>query len=341
MSHPYRPHIRRIAIALALSALVHVLVLWLPHVKLAKYSGQLPPLMAKLEPLPGTTKYTVPKRKPRPVPKPKMATVPKLTSSLPVLIPASAVVETQTIAASAPEVTDTSTTATEASSPLPVTKQTLFPQHAQLVFSVNRGVDGLHLGEVQHNLDIINDRYTVKASTRTTGLVRLFKSYNLNQSSYGTVTTKGLRPETFSEEISDSDSWETLSATFDWDAQMIYFSQGGEASLKDGAQDSLSILYQLSLIKLNAEFIHVTISNGRKLEDYTLEIVGDDNMISTALGKLQTVHLRKLREPGKPGLEIWLSMEHRLLPVKVQYIDPDGSVAATLGITDIRVADEK
>jgi hypothetical protein len=337
------PQIRRIAIALALSALLHVLILWLPRIRLPEYVQQLPELTAKLEPLPNPTTHTAAKPKPKPeyVVQKKIASLPALTSGLAVSPPASAVTETASIAASAPDIADTSTTENEASPPLPLAKQSLFPQHAQLVFSVHSGQDGFYLGEVQHNLDIIKDRYTVKASTRTSGLVRLFKSYNLNQSSYGKVTAQGLQPETFSEEKSDGDNWETLSATFDRDTHIIYFSQGGEAPLTEGAQDSLSILYQLSMLKLNAEFLHFNISDGRKLEDYTLEIVGDDPLLSTALGELHTVHLRKLREPGKPGLDIWLSMEHRLLPVKVQYTDPDGSVAATLSISDIRVADEK
>jgi hypothetical protein len=339
----FRPQLRRIAFALAFSVLLHILILWLPHIRLPEYAQQLPVLTAKLEPLPNTISHTAPKPKSKAkhVAQKKIAKLPALRSALVVSSPANAMAETTSMAASAPEITDVSKKANVVSAPLPLSKPTLFPQHAQLVFSVHSGQDGFYLGEVQHNLDIIKDRYTVKASTRTSGLVRLFKSYNLNQSSYGRITARGLQPETFSEEKSDGDNWETLSATFDRDAHMIYFSQGGEAALTDDAQDSLSILYQLSKLKLNAKFLHFSISNGRKLEEYTLEIVGDDTLISTSLGKLHTVHLRKLREPGKPGLEIWLSMEHRLLPVKVQYTDPDGSVAATLSITDIRVADDK
>ena len=120
---------------------------------------------------------------------------------------------------------------------------------------------------------------------------------------------------------------------------MLHFSHGGVSALPEGAQDSLSILYQLSQLPLNAEALPVTISNGRKLEGYTLEIASGET-ISTALGDLHTVPLRKLHQPSESGLEIWLAMEYRLLPVKIRYFEPGGAAAATIIITELRVADQ-
>ena len=335
MITPLHLSTRRIILVLVLSTLLHALILWQPYIKLAPHEEKLPPLIAKLEPLPNIKPPPAPRKRS----KPKAATAPAQPSNTLAPVPASAVPASVTIAASAPEITEVITPVTEAPQPLPISKQTLFPLHAQLVFSVRKGADGLHLGEVQHNLDIIDRRYTVQASTQTTGLARWFKSYNLNQNSHGTVTDKGLRPDIFSEEKTDSGNAETLSATFVWDRNLLYFSQGGEAPLVEGAQDTLSILYQLGLLDLSSGDLTVTISNGKKLEIYPLEIVTNE-MLITPMGNLHTVHLRKIRQPNKAGLEIWLAKEYRLLPVQVQYIEPDGSIAASIIITDIRVSDE-
>ena len=333
MTPPLSNSKHRIAFAITLSALVHGLMLWLPHIKLPHFEEQLPTLTAKLEPLPHVAPPQPLKRKPKP------ATVPAPLANAPAPLPASAVAATETVAASAVDATVTSEQTLLAETNAPVTNANPLPQHAQLLFAVRKGTDGFQVGEVQHRLDIADGRYTLQSSTKTTGLARVFKSYNLNQSSSGTASAQGLRPVSFAEEKNDSGSVETLTASFDWDAHMLQFSHGGDSPLSEGAQDSLSILYQLSQLQLRAEMLRVTISNGKKLENYTLEI-GSGETISTALGELHTVHLRKLRQQGESGLEIWLAMEYRLLPVKIQYREPDGTVAATIIITDIRVSDK-
>ncbi|HEY6094366.1 MAG TPA: DUF3108 domain-containing protein [Gallionellaceae bacterium] len=251
---------------------------------------------------------------------------------------------TPTIAPSAPLAASTmaaasSPAAAEAAPANGNSKPALLPRHAQLVFAVRRGENGLYVGEIQHRLDISDARYSVVSATRTAGLARWFKSYNLNQSSIGTVTAAGLHPESFAEEKNDSGNVHNLSASFDWNAHLLHFSEGGDSPLDDGAQDSLSVLYQLALLPLNSKTVEVSISNGRKLERYALQITADET-IATVMGPLRTIHLHKLHAQGESGMEIWLAMEYRLLPVKMQYVEPDGSVAATITITDIRVSDE-
>jgi hypothetical protein len=57
------------------------------------------------------------------------------------------------------------------------------------------------------------------------------------------------------------------------------------------------------------------------------------------MGKLHTVHFRKIQPAGKEGLEIWFSQEYRLLPVKVRHIEPSGKVGGEAVITEIRLSD--
>ena len=334
---PYlRTYAHRIVLALLFSALVHALVIWLPDLKLPSFKAPLPQLTAKLEALPDIAAHPLPKTKP----KPKPATPPPPPENIPASLPASAVVLVEP-AASAPTDTDTLESQPVAEVPTAPSAATppRLPIHAQLHFAVNKGTDGFKLGEVQHQLDIIDGRYTIESSTQTSGLARLFKSYNLNQASNGTVSALGLRPDIFFEEKNDSGRAQTVSAMFDWNAHRLYFSEGGESTLTDQTQDALSILYQLSQLSLKVEIVPVSISNGKKLENYQLEVASNE-ILSTALGDLHTVHLRKRHAPGESGLEIWLAMEYRLLPVKMQYLESDGSVVASITITNIRVANE-
>lgn len=332
MIYPLSTPARRLVFALAISALVHVLLL-APQINFPKFEAQLPKLEAKLEPLPNIA--SLPPQKKR---KPKPATLPAPVDDIPAPLPASAVALAEP-AASEPVASDAAEPVTETPAPPPTASHPPLPKHAQLRFDIRKGVDGFRLGEVTHQLDILDGRYTIESTMQTSGLARLFKSYNLNQSSNGTVSAAGLRPDNFIEEKNDSGNAHNLTALFDWEANTLRFSEGGESALVEHAQDALSILYQLSQLPLRVEIVPVTISNGKKLENYTLEVATNETL-STALGELHTVRLRKMRAPGETGLEIWLAREYRLLPVKIQYREPDGSVAASITITDIRVSDE-
>ena len=238
-------------------------------------------------------------------------------------VAAASAVETQPVATIAEE--------QEAAHPL--------PKHAQLTFYVYKGLDNFQIGTIKHQLEINGNEYTLRAVTRTIGLAKLFKNYQLTQTSRGKADKKGLQPETFEEEkINDNDK-QNIKATFDWSSQKLRFSQGGETALPAGAQDMLSIFYQLSQLPMNRETIPLAVSNGKKLEKYEFG-VGPEEEITTPMGKLHALHLRKLHAKGEGGLEIWLGLEYRLLPVKYLLIEPSGEVAGEIVISDIRVADE-
>jgi hypothetical protein len=332
---------RRIGFAVALSILVHVILLWLPKVPLPRDEARLPPLMAKLEPLPNLAAKPKPPAKPRTPAKESRASppVPLTASTIPVTEPevaAEAIPEPPSPplieAVSAVQATTTLAAAEQpAAHPL--------PKHAQLTFAVYKGLDNFRIGEVHHQLEINGENYTLIATTQTVGLASLFKSYQLIQTSRGKVVKQGLQPWSFEEEKITADGNQKLHATLDWTSQKLRFSHGGETELPADTQDILSIFYQLSQFFVSSEIIPLAVSNGKKLEKYSLE-VGAVEEINTPLGKLRALHLRKLHIPGEAGFEIWLGLEYRLLPVKLIQTEPSGEVIGEIAITDIRVADE-
>ena len=334
---------RRIALAVALSALLHALLLLLPSINLPHGESLPPPLTAILEPMPKLVAKPVkipvaqPKRMRQPQPainpsapakKPDNAIAAANPASLSAIEAASAVV-----AVSSVEALPVSAVAEEPQAAHPL------PKHAQLSFYVYKGLDHFQIGTINHRLEISSNEYTLKAVTQTTGLAKLFKNYQLTQISRGKTGNQGLQPETFEEEkINDSDK-QNIKATFDWPAQKLRFSNGGETALPAGAQDILGIFYQLSQLPLNRGVIPLAVSNGKKLEKYELGI-GLEEEIITPMGKLRALHVSKLHAKGESGLDIWLGLDYRLFPVKYLLIEPSGEVAGEIVISDIRVADE-
>lgn len=348
---------RRFTFAVAVSVLIHGLVLWLPKIELPKFEPEMQPLVAKLEPLPKTSaKLARPKPKPKAAPKPQVPPAPEvvaaaeipLAESAPVAASAPSAAE-EIVAASTPVAAQELATASAPAevAPQPVTSAATppepqrppLPRRARLKFNIHKGQDGFKLGESIHELEVEDGRYTLKASVQTTGLASLLKSYRMVQTSVGSATQQTLRPESFTEEVTDSGGVRSHGATFDWANHAIRFSQGGEATLPAQAQDILSILYQFPPMRQQEEIVTINIGTGKRFEKYNFEVVFEE-ALETPMGTLQTVHFRKQHPPGKEGLEIWFAQEYRLFPVKMRYIEPDGNIAAEAVITDIRVADE-
>jgi hypothetical protein len=346
----FRTPARRIAFAVALSVLVHALMLWLPDITLPRFESQLPLLTAKLEPVPVLPrKSTAPSKrkpakrhkpaKPKPAPSPPAPQILASKAAPPgAPVVATATKEAPSDAKTAPQSTTVTGNAYDNRNKIEIPH---LPRHAQLRFAAYLGSGSTYIGDMRQNLEILEDgHYVLHAELRTVGLARLFKRYNLTQTSRGMVTENGdLKPEEFSEERVDEHGKQAASSRFDWNRHVADLANGRQEPLPDHSQDILSFLYQLSQESFDRELVPLTISNGKKLEHYQLEVSGVEDVI-TPMGKLRALHLRKMHQPGEEGQEIWLGLEYRMLPVKFRQIDRSGKIAGELAIKEIRLSDK-
>ena len=338
----------RITLAIALSLLAHAVLVFGPNlVELAPAEPTLPPLIAKLEPLP-TVVVKPARHQPKPPASKATAKRVKLAESAPATaeildIPDKTAPAAAQGAADQPETLPASKALGQAAEAAPTDEKFQsahpLPRHAKLVFAIRKGTD-FTVGRAIHELTISDDHhYTLTASINTIGLVSLLKTFEMNQHSSGTVNAQGLHPDEFSEGKVNDEKKQALTAKFDWQNKLLAFSGGNTSVLPDKAQDMLSFLYQLSQSPLTQPLLTMYISNGKKLEKYELE-VGKEDYILTPNGKMRTLPLRKLHAPGEEGLEVWLGLEYRLLPVKIRQIDRNGEIAGEMVISDIRVSED-
>lgn len=317
----------RISLAISLSLLLHAIAMFAPLIELPRTEAPLPPLTARLEPLPKVSPPPAPPKKPQPKraetrPQPEESQSAEARGEEPQIDP-----EPQ------PPVEEASAEEAPAQPTHPL------PRRAQLTFAAYQGEGGMQLGEAVHRLDIEQGLYVLETVTQTTGVASIFKSYLLTQTSRGQVDAQGLHPLSYGEEKKLSSGKQNLNAEFDWTGHKLRFSHGGEIQLPEGGQDILSFLYQLSQQPLDKGVVPMYISNGKKLEYYELA-VGEEELIQSTLGKLRALPLRKIHGPGEEGLDIWLGLEYRLLPIKVRQIDRSGKVAGEMVITEILVSEE-
>jgi hypothetical protein len=306
-----RPPARRLFIAIALSALIHAVILLTPKLQLPHKDLHLPPLNVRLE--------LVPKRVDKPSPKPQQAKLMGKKGVVPV----------------SKKLVGTANTMQKMEKS---TAPSLFPKHLQITFAVFNGAGLAKSGELRHQLDIDGDRYTLKAIKQAVGLAVLQNNEQLIQTSYGRLNEHGLQPDTFTHEIINKRDKQSLEATFDRKAQRLIFSNGVSAVLSDDSQDILSFMYQLSQLSMQREIIPLPISDSSHLEQTRIEIYAEEE-ISTPLGNLRTLHLRKMHVNGEAYFEIWLGLEYRLFPVKFRQVNGLDKVTEEFVISDIRAED--
>lgn len=341
---------QRLIAALVVSFIIHAIFLWMPNVELPSVSPELPPLMAKLEPISRQARLPVAKKSrikppaPAPVEQPpiiKAEEVKEVLAESSVAV-ASSVAEADNLATLATETPNATSAVIAASSAAEATTaappRPPLPKHARLRFEVKLGSDGMVVGEAIHTLDYEDEQYKLESTTKTIGLARLIKAYTLTQSSWGDTNGKILRPRKFYEKKESDNGTQINSATFDRETRRILFEDGRAVEMPLDAQDMLSILYQFPPLPAEGDVLPISVTNGRNLYQYRFEVTTDETLI-TRMGKLHTVHFRKIQSADKEGLEIWFSQEYRLLPVKVRHIEPGGKVGGEAIITEIRVSD--
>ncbi len=185
-------------------------------------------------------------------------------------------------------------------------------------YAITRGEEGFVIGQTTHTWQQDGFTYTLQSVAETTGLVALFKSARVRQSSRGEVTAAGLKPLEFRHErVNGLDT-----ASFDWARGVVAYA-GREDGVAAGAQDMLSMYYQLVLLAPKGGTLEMPIATGRKLETYRIEVLGEE-VLALPAGERRASHLR-IRS-GNDTIELWIAPDMRALPLKIRFTDRKGEI---------------
>lgn len=321
----------RLVIALLISALVHLLAggglpwptPWVPPMP-------APPITARLTPPPASIPSPVPSPQPerpsqeeprppaRPAPPPPAAPAPGPSVEPPHTVEAKAVPNVPASPETpppGPTVTETAEAHAGTAAPLPEAERPNVPKGFAIRFAVQGSEGGFPLGRIEHVWQSDGIRYTLSAVTQASGLMRLFYSGLLTQTSEGEITAAGLRPSSYSYQ---SDRRQ-LHAQFDWDRQVADLGpQRPPLALPPGAQDLLSVLYQVSLFPPPATG-RIWVVDGKRLRLYHYRELGRE-VLKLPLGRVATRHLRVQEDSAEEAIELWLQEGYLQLPVKIRML---------------------
>lgn len=210
--------------------------------------------------------------------------------------------------------------------PAAVAVATDWPDQGRLHFLVMRGEQRLHIGRSVHSWQHGNGRYRVRAVVETTGLAAWFRPVAVFQESEGKLTASGLEPESFrSGRVGESVPRESVD--FDRSSNRVILVAGArrrELPLDPGAQDLLSVFHQFGVTGLRASSAWM-VASGKGVARARFETLGKE-MQELPVGSLETIHLRATGLGDEQSTEVWLATDHRLLPVRIRFVDRQGEV---------------
>jgi hypothetical protein len=201
---------------------------------------------------------------------------------------------------------------------------TAAPKIVKLTY--NGFMNGMTIGLLTEHFESDGANYRIVSDTKPVGLAALIQRQPLRFISTGQVAREGLRPAQFEARRGPNESPE-VSAEFDWLQKQVTLKHNGKVeslALPPGTQDRLSAMYQFMF--LSAERIRnldFPMTNGRKLDRYRYRAIGEVE-IDTGMGRLKTLHVAKVRDPGDTVTEAWLSPQYHYLPMRLLIVERNG-----------------
>lgn len=186
---------------------------------------------------------------------------------------------------------------------------------------------GFKVGTMTETFTRTDNHYKIESVTEPTGLVAaLYKPEVIRATSEGTVTTRGLRPDTFviTRKI---DSQLNARADFDWaHMQITLTDRNGKRTqpLRIGAQDRASAMYQFMFLPVETvKELNFDMTNGNKVDAYRYTLTPGQS-VKTPAGTFRATYVVNPPEPNTTRVELWVATDRANVVCKMALTEPDG-----------------
>lgn len=198
------------------------------------------------------------------------------------------------------------------------------PNYVETEFEVKR--TGFGSGKARYRFDLVGEgHYRLQSEIQAVGIASLAFSGKRIETSIGSVTEYGLRPDSYRYEIFSKPE-KFQSADFDWVNHKLTLTTAKHnetLDLPEDTQDFLSFMYQFMFVPPLDRMQH-TLTNGKTLHTIDYLFVSED-ALTTKFGNLNTMHIAKSSGDADEKTELWLAVDYRFIPVKILKIAKDGS----------------
>tara|TARA_R110001583_G_scaffold41891_1_gene133146 strand:+ start:43737 stop:44465 length:729 start_codon:yes stop_codon:yes gene_type:complete len=200
-------------------------------------------------------------------------------------------------------------------------------------FSANYLVmlNGMQAGDLQQRLSTkIDGSREFNSATQAQGLFAFFKPDLVEETSTWSLVNNTIQPQHYLYQRSGGKKDKYLKLDFDWQSQQLSIDDKNypwQLALEPHTLDKL--VYQLALmmdLSKDKNQYNYRIADGGKIKTYTIDVL-DEEMVTTPLGKIKTIKLKRLRdETSKRQTVLWCAPALNYLPVKLEHTEKDGTV---------------
>ena len=205
-------------------------------------------------------------------------------------------------------------------------KQRALPKRIQASYVVTK--NGQPFAKVQEQFVVTGNTYKIESTTKGIGVYALFGVRKLT--STGKLTKQGLKPMHFELHQGENPK-KALFADFDWPNKTLHMLVKGNAQdavLNPGTQDLASFPYQFMFLPRPLKnAISVTLTTGKKLNQYQYQINPGLELLKVAGAQYKTLHL-VTPDQSKDQVEtkeLWLAADYNYLLVRFLMVDEDGA----------------
>lgn len=189
---------------------------------------------------------------------------------------------------------------------------------------------GAKIGETEWSVkSVATDIFVYESRTVAAGIIALVNDEEIVERSVWQNDRGALLPLSYSYRRSGGDRERNIAVNFDWENSQAENTASGHSwrmPVPAGTLDKLS--YVLVLMKDLAENkteLRYQIADGGRLKVYQLTIEGEER-IDTALGPMETVVVRRLRNSEERETLLWCAKNLNYLPVMIEHREKDGTV---------------
>jgi|GEM_PF-3634276 len=192
------------------------------------------------------------------------------------------------------------------------------PTSAKASYEMYR--NNLLFAHVEETFTVENGKYKIESEANPDGLLKVISRDRITRVSRGDVTEHGLQPEFYEEKRTSGDKEKIKTARLDWKTHKIALSFDGKtetADLPKETQDWASLFYQfLFSPPPKKDSIKATVTDGKRVESYAYRFADEEN-VTTAAGKFDTLHYVYNDDKGERKTEIWLAKQKSFFPVRL------------------------
>lgn len=207
-----------------------------------------------------------------------------------------------------------------------IAAQQALPKVIQASYEVTK--NGQPFANVHERYVVSGSYYKVESVTKGIGVYALFGERKLT--STGEVTSQGLKPAQFELQQGNNPK-RALFADFDWAKSNLKMTVKGTAkdeALVAGTQDLASYAYQFMFLPAPlTDAITVTLTTGKKLNQYPYKINAEPVSIEAAGKQYKTLHLVPSDQSKEQTetKELWLAAEYFYVPVRILMVEDNGA----------------